>query len=382
MIGKLASAVFASPKRLLLVTGVGGVVALGGFSALTDDLAGGVAGASENTVVFQFQDNRITESSGLAVSARHPGIVYTHNDSDDGPILYAVNSSDGETAATLTLDGAPARDWEAMAPCSDAGQDVLWVADIGDNIEAWKTYRLLRVPEPDRLRTGKVEFSLHEMRYADGKARDAEALLCHPKTGRLYVVTKAAAADAGVYEGPERMRTDAVNIFRRIAGAPGGVTDGAFLPDGNSAVLRGYFNARIVTSAWRKVVTFTPPIQLQGESVAAVADGSALLFGSEGLGSSVWRVPLPEDVAGLPRIDGVGQDPGAATAGKGAVAAQKAKEKAATAKAKAADLARDGGERAQRVNNEGIPGIDGQMVALVAVLALGALVVVLAARRS
>ncbi|MGQ0631148.1 MAG: hypothetical protein ACT4P1_08895 [Sporichthyaceae bacterium] len=378
MISKLALVPLASPKRFLVISAVLAVVGLGGFSALTD----GVAGAADNEVMFQFQDDRITESSGLAVSTRHSGTVYTHNDSDDGPILYAVDDSDGETAATLTLAGAPARDWEALAPCTDDGEPVLWVGDIGDNIDAWKTYRLLRVVEPERLRTGKIDYTLHEMRYADGKARDAEALMCHPKTGRLYVVTKESAEAAAVYEGPERMSADAVNIFRRIADAPAGVTDGAFLPDGNTAVLRGYYDARLVTSSWRKIVSFTPPIQIQGESAAAVPDGTALLFGSEGVGSSVWRVPLPKDVTSLPTIDGVGADPGAAVAGKGAVAAEKAKEVAAKAKAKAKGSVGDGRDAAQRVSNEGIPGIDGQLVALVSVIALGALVVVLAARRN
>jgi hypothetical protein len=213
------------------------------------------AGAADGqSVAFQFQDDRITESSGLAASVRHPGIVYTHNDSGAGPVVYAVDGG-GKTVAALTLRGAPARDWEAITRCKNNGDDVLWVGDIGDNINGWKTYRLLRVPEPAELQDGNVPWTQYDIRYADGKARNAEALLCHPKTGRLYIVSKEDAGVAGVYQGPATMKTGAVNVFTKIADAPGTVTDGAFFDGGNFAVLRGYFDAHMVAppAGWKSV---------------------------------------------------------------------------------------------------------------------------------
>lgn len=353
--------------------------ALAGFAVLAMiGLTAGVADAADKKVAFQFQDERITESSGLAASTKNAGIVYTHNDSDAGPVLYAVNDSTGETVATLTLKGAPARDWEAMTRCKDDGVDVLWVGDIGDNIDAWKTYPLLRVEEPSNPTTGDVKFKQYDMRYDDGKARDAEALLCDPRNGRLYVITKETADKAGVYRGPETMKAGAVNTFTRIADAPGAVTDASFFSDGRFVVTRGYFDAHILSpnAGWKSVVKFTPPIQIQGESVAASADGEALLFGSEGLGSSVWRVPIPEDVNKLPNSAVSAQD--------AKDAAQKAKDKAKDAKnagKDAKDKAEDAKDTAQRINDEGIPGIDGQMVALISALGLGVLVLVLATRR-
>ena len=341
-------------------------------------LSAGVADAADKKVAFQFQDDRITESSGLAASTKNAGIVYTHNDSDAGPVLYAVNDSSGETVATLTLKGAPARDWEAMTRCKDDGTDVLWVGDIGDNIDAWKTYPLLRVEEPSNPTTGDVKYTEYDMRYDDGKARDAEALLCDPRNGRLYVITKETANKAGVYRGPETMKAGAVNVFTRIADAPGAVTDASFFSDGRFVVTRGYFDAHILSpnAGWKSVVKFTPPIQIQGESVAASADGEALLFGSEGLGSSVWRVPIPEDVNKLPNSSLSAED--------AKDAANAAKNKGKNAKDTANDVkdkAGDAKDTAQRVNDEGIPGIDGQMVALISALGLGALVLVLATRR-
>ncbi|WP_156869809.1 hypothetical protein [Sporichthya polymorpha] len=352
--------------------------ALVGLAALTMvGLAAGVADAADQERMFQFQDDRITESSGLAASTKHDGIVYTHNDSDAGPDLFAVDDSSGETVAVLTLNGAPARDWEAMTRCEN--DETLWVGDIGDNIDAWKTYRLYRVPEPDTLRTGNVEFTQYDIRYADGRARDAEALLCDPRNGRLYIVSKENESQAAVYRGPATMKAGAVNTFTRIASAPAGVTDGAFFAGGRFAVLRGYFEARIVSpnADWKSVVKFTPPIQMQGESVAESADGEDLLFGSEGIGSTVWRVPIPEDVKKLPNSSVSAQD--AKDAAKDAK--DKGKKAADDAKKAGRDAAKDTSDDIKRVNDEGIPGIDGQMVALFSALGLGLLVLVLATRR-
>lgn len=338
-------------------------------------LVNGLAEAADKAVVFQFQDDRITESSGLAASTKNRGIVYTHNDSDAGPVLYAVDDSDGETVATLTLDGAPARDWEAMTRCQDDGTDVLWVADIGDNIDAWKTYRLYRVPEPSGPKTGDVDWTQFDVRYDDGRARDAEAVLCHPRTGRLYIITKEAGNKAGVYRGPATMKAGSVNTFARVADAPGAVTDAAFFADGRFVVTRGYFQANILSpnAGWKSVLKFTPPVQIQGESVAESADGEALLFGSEGIGSSVWRVPIPEEIDKLPNSS--------VSADDAKDAADAAKNKGKKAGKNASDKARNAADEVERVNDEGIPGIDGQMVALLSALGLGVLVLVLATRR-
>ncbi|HUR73986.1 MAG TPA: hypothetical protein VMZ00_06905, partial [Sporichthya sp.] len=228
--------------------------ALRGLAALAlVGLSAGGAGAEDKKVAFQFQDDRITESSGLAASTKNPGIVYTHNDSSGGPVLYAVDDSSGQTVATLTLKGAPARDWEAITRCKDNGTEVLWVGDIGDNIDAWKTYPLLRVEEPSNPKTGNVAWTRYDMRYADGRARNAESLLCDPRDGRLYVITKETADKAGVYRGPETLKPGAVNTFTRIADAPGAVTDGSFFSGGRFVVVRGYFEAHVLSpnAGWK-----------------------------------------------------------------------------------------------------------------------------------
>jgi hypothetical protein len=245
--------------------------------------------------LFSFADARITEASGLAASARHAGVVYTHNDSDDGPRIFAVGP-DGRTRAILTLRGARARDWEAIAPGRSAsGQPVLWIGDIGDNRGSWEEIRVYRMTEPDRLRSQDVPWQRYRLRYVDGP-RNAEALLVDPRTQRLYVVSKLDKG-AAVYAAPHPLRADRVNVLRRVADAPETVTDAAFVAGGRFAVLRGYFSAGVYDRRWRPVAPLGLPLQFAGEAIAATPDGRALLTTGEGEGAAVWRVPLPESVA-------------------------------------------------------------------------------------
>jgi len=250
--------------------------------------AAGPADETEAQRLFAFADQRITESSGLAVSARHDGVIYTHNDSGGGPALYAIGP-DGRTRAVLTLRGAAARDWEALAPGRDG---TLWVGDIGDNGPWWDEIRVYRVREPGTLRSADVAWTRYRLRYEDGR-RDAEALLVDPRTGQLFVVSKQESG-GGVYAAPRKLRSGSVNVLRRVADAPPTVTDGAFLPDGQRVVLRGYYSATVLDRGWRRLSTIAVPLQRQGESLAAARDGTAVLVGSEGSGADVWQVPLHE----------------------------------------------------------------------------------------
>ena len=251
------------------------VVVAGGAVAL----AGAAAYADSSAVAFRFADDRIIESSGLAVSTLHDGVTYTHNDSGAQPIVYAVGP-DGKTEAALTLRGAPDRDWEAIAPGKDPqGHPAIWVGDIGDNITGWTDIRVMRFREPETLKDGDVPFTTFRFKYADGKSRNAESLLCDPRTNRLYIVSKRTSGDAAVYRAPEKLKTTGFNLLKRVAAAPAEVTDAAFTKDGEHAVLRGYFYAKVVDRDWKIVGTMTPPLQMQGESVAATSDGRAMLFG-------------------------------------------------------------------------------------------------------
>ncbi|MGW0117613.1 WD40 repeat domain-containing protein [Streptomyces sp. NPDC003327] len=272
---------------------------------------------------FTIRDARITESSGLAASRAHPGIYWTHND-QDAPLVYGIDSRTGETVATLTMTGVGTpRDMEAIAVGPDGD---IWVGDIGDNLDgSWDHVWLYRFPEPKVLGDRTVRAVQYDVEYADGP-RDAEALMVHPKTGRVYIASKKQSG-GGLYAGPERLSDRDTNVFRRIGEVPW-VTDGAFSPDGEHLTLRGYLGAS--EYAWKDGrpegdgASVGAPFQGQAESVTYTTDGSALMFGSEGRESRVVRVDRrgaetppsgtgPGSPSGAPS-GGATARPGAATA--------------------------------------------------------------------
>jgi hypothetical protein len=249
-------------------------------------------------VLLRIGDPRVVESSGLAASRRHPGVLWTHNDSGDAARLFAIGG-DGRVLATLRLAGVEARDWEAVAVGrDDRGRPALFAGDIGDNLGAWPWVTVWRVAEPARLRDAAVRAERYRLRYPDGP-RNAEALLVDPRSNRLYVASKDEAGGV-LYRAPAELRGDRVNLLRRVGRVPALVTDGAFSPDGRLLVLRDYGAAHLYRASGGRLATVALPFQPQGESVAFSADGRSLLAGSEGAGSEVWRVPLP--AAALPAV--------------------------------------------------------------------------------
>ncbi|MFF9685405.1 WD40 repeat domain-containing protein [Streptomyces sp. NPDC014623] len=240
---------------------------------------------------FTIESSRITESSGLAASRTHPGVYWTHNDSEDGPYVYAVDSRTGKTVATVTMEGVgEPRDVEAISLGPDGN---LYVGDIGDNLDgSWDHVWIYRFPEPERLADATVRATQFDVTYADG-ARNAEAMMVHPTTGRVYIASKNEDG-GGLYEGPQELTAGGANVFRRVGEVPW-VTDGAFSPDGGELVLRSYFSARRYAFEKGRLGAghaVGVPLQGQSESVTYTADGSAMMFGSEGERSEVVRVEV------------------------------------------------------------------------------------------
>ncbi len=262
--------------------------------------------------LLRLQDPALLESSGLAASARHDGVLWTHADGGDVAQVRAVDGR-GRTVATVTLAGIDPYDPEALAPgVDDAGRPALFLGDIGDNRGTRPDVSVFRIREPRRLGDRTVRATWFRFTYPDGP-HDAEALLVHPRTGRLLVATKSFGA-GGLYRAPRRLRTvdEGTNRLARIADVPPLVTDGAYLPDGRFA-LRTYTSVQVYDGPGQEVASATLPAQPQGESLA-VRDG-ALLVGSEGQRSAVYEVPVPGPPAATPdtpRPSGAGRAAAAA----------------------------------------------------------------------
>ncbi|MBI2245018.1 MAG: WD40 repeat domain-containing protein [Nocardioides sp.] len=257
-----------------------------GLASAASFLVGSLAGPAEPhaTVDLTFADPAIVESSGLVV---REGLFVTTNDSGDRGRIFVVDRS-GQTVGTTSWAVEP-EDVEALAP---AGPGSVWVADIGDNGASRDSIEVLRVPYGRGDRT--VEPPTYTMVYPDG-AHDAEALLAHPRTGQLFVVTKNLFGGT-LYAAPRQLSTERPNRLRAVADSLAFVTDGAFLPDGRHYLLRDYGAAAVYTFPGHdRVASFRLPSQQQGEGIAAAPDGSVHIS-TEGQFSKVLRVDLPADV--------------------------------------------------------------------------------------
>lgn len=293
-----------------------------------------VAPAAEPQVAFTFADPRIDESSGL-VSASRSDVLFTHNDSGDDARFFAVGP-DGATRTVYALPGVQARDWEDMARGPDEeGRSSLWLGDIGDNDtrrDLGVLVHRVREPVPGTATTVTTEApTSFRLRYEDGP-RDAEALLVHPRTGRLLIVSKAFTGGPVVYAAPAALDPSGPNLLTRVAeidlaptGTPGGptgigglgqilVTAGDIAPDGTRVALRTYtdlyewtVDGDDVAGAFAGKPTVTPlPDTRQGEGLAYSSDGQSLLTSSEGVGSPVHRVPAAATGAGAGGSPGAG----------------------------------------------------------------------------
>ena len=245
--------------------------------------------AATPTPLLEIQDPALVESSGLAVSAVHDDVLWTHADGGSAAEVRAVGAT-GETVAVITLAGIDPYDPEALAPGLEAGRPALFLGDLGDNLEQRPDVSVFRFAEPSRLADATVDATWFRFTYPDGP-HDAEALLVHPRTGRLLIATKDAFG-GGLYRAPLDPVTtdDGSNRLVKIADVPSLVTDGAYLPDGRF-VLRTYGSVFVYDQPGRQIATATLPLQPQGESLAV--DGASLLVGSEGPQSAVYAVPVP-----------------------------------------------------------------------------------------
>jgi hypothetical protein len=256
----------------------------------------------------RIKNELITESSGLVASRTAPGAYWTHNDSGDGPFIYAFNTR-GESLAVFRVTGANARDWEdiSIGPGPQSDKSYLYVGDIGDNNEKRSEITVYRFLEPE-LKPSKTNSTdvrpratepaeAIRLKYPDG-AHDAETLLVHPATGNLYLLTKVAFKNPVVYEAAAPLNAGAVITLKRIGEVRvpsifgGALTGGSISPDGRRVALCDYFQGYELVlpetsnnfdDIWKQKMTgFDLGKREQGEAIAYRLDGNALLATSEG----------------------------------------------------------------------------------------------------
>jgi hypothetical protein len=261
-------------------------------------------------------DPAVNESSGLVASRTNKGAYWTHNDSGDGPFIYALDAR-GNSLGTFRVSGANNRDWEDIAagPGRQSGRSYLYIGDIGDNDQKRSEVVVYRVPEPqltpaDKNSTKKRPSTTEpaeaiRLAYPDG-AHDAEALMVHPSTGNLYIMTKVVLTNPVVYEAAAPLTGGKPIVMKRVAEVRvpsifgGVITGGSVSPDGRRVALCDYFQGYEITlptasknfdDIWKQTLTrFDLGKRKQGESITYRLDGNALLATSEGKQPDLFQV--------------------------------------------------------------------------------------------
>ena len=251
----------------------------------------------------------LRESSGVAVSRRQVGILWTHNDSGDENRLYAIDLT-GEVLATFLVREATNIDWEdiALGPCPGMPQECLYIADTGDNLRRRESVSIYIVPEPDVLRDRPSDIqetepaSKVDFRYEDGP-HDVEALAVGPG-GDVLLVSKGQRNPIKAYQLPgddlfnsqlvARSKNDPGLMALRMSAS--WVTGAAFSPSGDRVVVRTYtelFFYKVVAGALvqERDPCFFGAFEPVGEAVDFM-DASTLIMTSEALGRRPGPITL------------------------------------------------------------------------------------------
>jgi hypothetical protein len=200
-------------------------------------------------------DRQLPEASGVVVSHAHPGVLWSFNDSDNPPEIFATDTA-GRALGRWTVAGARNEDWEAMTagPGDCAGRPCLFIGDIGDNDARRPTVTIYRVPEPapspgwraDHDDTIPVLARL-TVRYPDG-AHDAESLFAD-STGDLYIITKPRVTWPELFRIPASAWARGDTVTAAIvdtlpidprSGVENWVTDAAISSDRRTVAVRTY----------------------------------------------------------------------------------------------------------------------------------------------
>lgn len=237
----------------------------------------------------------VPEASGLAVSGRQAGRLWTHNDSGD-PVLFALDQK-GTVTGRVRVSGASVDDWEALGAGPCAGGSCLYIADIGDNHGTREHITVYRLPEPSPSDAAAAVDAVFHLTYPD-RAQDAETLLVGPG-GQLFIVTKGESGAVALYRAPQDLRPGSTARLERV-GQPltpvrpareFRITDGAISPDGQWVALRTtahlvfYRTSDFLGGAWHEArrVDLAPLRERQGEGVA-LGPGHAVYLAGEGGG--------------------------------------------------------------------------------------------------
>lgn len=245
-----------------------------------------------------FQSRLVKESSGIAVSRTHAGVLWTHNDSGDDAYVYATDLAGADRGVVRVRD-ARAVDWEdiALGPCPTQRGPCLYIADTGDNNAKRASVTIYAVPEPDPPGAGRKAArsappAVLRLKYARGPD-DVEAVYVSPRDGALYLVSKGRDRAVRLYKVPRKAwggdTTVTVTPLQQLSIVPRAtpgrlVTGAAIRPDGRLVAVRTYAEIyTFVPSADGRLIPSGRPVcqigglEPQGEAIDFLDDSTFVL---------------------------------------------------------------------------------------------------------
>ena len=256
----------------------------------------------------------LNEISGVAVSQRHPNILYVHNDSGDSSRFFAINP-EGKLLTTYYFK-AKLNGFAGVLDCEDIavgagpvkGQSYIYLADIGDNLGWRSALQVYRFTEPAlQPRADTLTPDMVNLTYPNSK-HDAETILIDPLDQLLYIITKREDS-VGVYSCALNFKNKDNLVLQQKCklhfdnkGKKNWIVSGAVSADGTQVLLKSlehvYYWKRLANEPIYKTLQRAPILQMafvshgQEEGIAFSPDGNSYYVTAEGTGTAIFYYRL------------------------------------------------------------------------------------------
>ncbi|WP_320042190.1 hypothetical protein [uncultured Desulfobacter sp.] len=231
----------------------------------------------------QLTSPQLSEISGLAVSRKTPGLLWTINDSGNPPKIYGL-STKGVLLKTYKIKGAINWDWEDISGFRYKGKDFLVIADVGDNWSnrPFNTLYFVKEPAPDS-QSGVLPLQWQMNFRYENRPQDCEAVAVDAANQKIYLLSKrttepvlyelpldipckrsmyTARAVAKIRNIPRPTPEDQRKAYGKFRSLPTAMDISA---DGNTLYILTYKNAYVYSrtpdQAWDMVFS-TSPLQI------------------------------------------------------------------------------------------------------------------------